>query len=72
MPDPMRENEMLNKMFGGRPTTLDLRAFIQPFDRGGVVLASVLAGGTGRLSSTSARAPNSLAVRVLLPPGAWG
>ena len=47
MPDPMRENEMLNKMFGGRPTTLDLRAFIQPFDRGGVVLASVLATQDG-------------------------
>ena len=42
MPDPMRENPILNKTFGGRPTTLDLRGFIKPFDRGGVVLASVL------------------------------
>ena len=42
MPDPMRENEVLRKVFGGRPTTLDLRGFIQPFDRGGVVLGSVL------------------------------
>ena len=29
MPDPMRENPVLNKMFGGRPTTLDLRWTIQ-------------------------------------------
>jgi len=32
---------------GGRPTTLDLRAFIQPFNRGSAVRAAVFARQTG-------------------------
>ena len=39
MPDPMRRF--------GRPTTLDLRGFIQPFNRSGAVIASVLATQEG-------------------------
>ena len=32
---------------GGRPTTLDTRAFIKPFDRGGVTLAPIFANQEG-------------------------